>query len=186
VTDAIESTVGQSAPQVRAAHILLPSQDEAEAARERVTTGGEDFGQVARQLSLDPATTGNGGELGWFTREEVPPAVADAAFALEPGQISEPVQSPYGWHLVKVEEREPDRPLTNAQITRVQQDAVDRWAEQEKTALNVTSVLTPTPTPSAAQFAPPVGAPPPPTPTPLPATPGATPVGVFGSGPPAG
>ena len=177
VQDALAATVGQSAPQVRAAHILVPTEEEAEAAYARVT-GGEDFGAVARELSTDTGTAGNGGELGWFTREEMVAPFADAAFALQPGEISEPVQSEFGWHVIEAEESDPDRPLTNQQITRLEQAAVDRWVAAERSELNITSTLPPSPTPSAGQFAAPVGAPPPPPPTVLPsvATPGATPV----------
>jgi peptidyl-prolyl cis-trans isomerase C len=176
VADALGATVGQSAPQVHASHILLPTQEEAEAARQRVS-GGEDFATVARELSTDTATAGNGGDLGWFTREEMVPAFADAAFALQPGAISDPVQTEFGWHIIEVAESDPDRPLTDAQIQRVKQAEIEHWVEQEQAALGVTSTLPPTPTPFASTFQPPVSAPPPPTPTPLPATPAATPVG---------
>ena len=113
VGDALAATVGQSAPQVRAAHILLPTREAAEAARARVTEGGEDFATVARELSTDESTAANGGELGWFTREEMVAPFAEAAFALEPGSISEPVETEFGWHVIQVEERDPDRPLTD-------------------------------------------------------------------------
>jgi parvulin-like peptidyl-prolyl isomerase len=176
VQDALEATVGQSAPQVRAAHILLPTQEEAQAAYNRVAAGGEDFAAVARELSTDQATAGNGGELGWFTREEMVAPFADAAFALEPGEISAPVQSEFGWHVIKAEEQDADRPLSNAQINRLQQEAVTRWLEAQRAALTISSTLPPSPTPLPGQFQAPVSAPPPPTPTALPATPGATPV----------
>ncbi len=113
VGDALAATVGQSAPQVRAAHILLPTREAAEAARARVTEGGEDFATVARELSTDESTAANGGELGWFTREEMVAPFAEAAFAMEPGAISEPVETEFGWHVIQVEERDPDRPLTD-------------------------------------------------------------------------
>jgi hypothetical protein len=174
VGDALAATVGQSAPQVHAAHILLPTREEAEAARARVTEeGGEDFAAVARELSTDESTAANGGDLGWFTREEMVAPFAAAAFALEPGTISEPVESEFGWHVIQVMERDPDRPLTNLQINRLQQVAEERWLEEQRAALTVNSTLPPTPTPFAGDFAPPVGAPPlpPPTPLPAPATP---------------
>ena len=171
VRDALAATVGQSAPQVHAAHILFPTEEDAEAARRRIVEGGEDFGTIARELSTDQATAANGGELGWFAREEMVPPFADAAFSLEPGQISEPVQTEFGWHLIKVEERDPDRPLTDTQINRIEQALVDRWLEDERAALNVSASLPPTPTPFTRTFQPPAGAPPPPTPTPPPATP---------------
>jgi parvulin-like peptidyl-prolyl isomerase len=188
VGDALAATVGQSAPQVRAAHILLPTREEAEAARARVTEGGEDFATVARELSTDEASAANGGELGWFTREEMVAPFAEAAFALEPGAISEPVESEFGWHVIQVQERDPERPLTDLQINRLQQTAEERWLAEQRAGLSVTSTLPPTPTPFAADFVPPVGAPPLPAPTspPLPATPVANPGEISVVGTPSG
>ncbi len=187
VSDALAATVGQSAPQVHAAHILLPTREEAEAARARVTEGGEDFAAVARELSTDESTAANGGDLGWFTREEMVAPFAEAAFVLEPGAISEPVETEFGWHVIQGTERDPDRPLTDLQINRLQQAAGERWLEEQRAGLTVTSTLEPTPTPFAGDFAPPVGAPPLPPPTPLPAaTPEATPVAISIAGTPSG
>jgi parvulin-like peptidyl-prolyl isomerase len=189
VGDALAAAVGQSAPQVRAAHILLPTREEADAARVRVTEGGEDFATVARELSTDEATAANGGELGWFTREEMAAPFAEAAFSLEPGAISEPVETEFGWHVIKVLERDPDRPLTDLQINHLQQTAEERWLAEQRARLSVTSTLPPTPTPFAPpDFVPPVGAPPLPAPTslPLPATPMATPGEISAVGTPSG
>ena len=64
---------------------------------------GEDFAKVATELSKDPG--GEGGDLGWFTKDKMVPEFADAAFKMEPGQISDPVKSQFGWHIIKVEEK---------------------------------------------------------------------------------
>src|SRR6201996_5316486 len=88
--------------EIHARHILLPTEDEAKKALARVK-GGEDFAKVATELSKDPA--GDGGDLGWFTKDRMVPEFADAAFKLQPGQVSEPVKSQFGWHIIKVEER---------------------------------------------------------------------------------
>lgn len=90
------------APEIHARHILLPTEEEAKAALERIKKG-EDFAKVATELSKDPA--GDGGDLGWFTRDRMVPEFADAAFKLEPGQVSEPVKTQFGWHIIKVEEK---------------------------------------------------------------------------------
>ncbi len=126
---------------------------------------------MAEEVSTDEGTAGNGGDLGWFTRAEMVAPFAEAAFSLEPGAISEPVRSEFGWHIIRVDETDPDRPLTDSQINRLRQAAVDRWLEEQRATLAITADLPPTPTPFVSQFQPPVGAPPPPTPTPLPATP---------------
>jgi parvulin-like peptidyl-prolyl isomerase len=188
VSGALAATIGQSAPQVHATHILVLTREEAEAAHARVSEGGEDFATVARELSTDESTAANGGDLGWFTREEMVAPFAEAAFALEPGAISDPVETEFGWHVIQVMEQDPERPLTDLQINRLQQDAEERWLEEQRASLIVTSTLPPTPTPFARDFTAPVGAPALPAPTPLPvlATPGATPVDLPVAGTPSG
>lgn len=164
VGDALAADIGQSAPQVQAAHMLLATREEAEAARSRIVDGGEDFATVARELSTDRGTAENGGELGWFVREEMVTPFADAAFALQPGAISEPVASEFGWHVIQVEDTDSDRPLTDSQISRIEEAVTDRWLEEQKTTLSIRSSLPPAPTPFAPGFQPPVGAPPLPAP----------------------
>ena len=88
--------------EVHARHILVPTEDEAQAALKRVKAG-EDFAKVAKELSKDPGS--EGGDLGWFTKDRMVPEFAEAAFKLEPGQISEPVKSQFGWHVIKLEEK---------------------------------------------------------------------------------
>lgn len=171
VSDALAADIGQSAPQVHAAHMLLPTREAAEAARMRVVEGGEDFGDVAREVSTDQATAGNGGDLGWFVREAMVEPFAEAAFSLEPGAISEPVESEFGWHVIRVDERDEDHPLTNAQIGRLEQEATERWLADQREQLAISSTLPPSPTPLPQGFEAPIGAPPPPTPTRIPATP---------------
>jgi len=70
---------------------------------------GADFTEMARQHSADPGTAENGGDLGWFQRGDMTPAFEEAAFSLEPGQVSEPVLTQFGYHLIRVEEREGER-----------------------------------------------------------------------------
>jgi len=91
--------------QVRARHILVETEEEARELRERYLTG-EDFAELAREHSIDRGSANLGGDLGWFGRGVMVQPFEEAAFSLEPGQISEPVQSPFGYHLILVEERE--------------------------------------------------------------------------------
>lgn len=88
--------------EVRARHILVELEPDAQAALKRVT-GGEDFAKVANEMSKDPGS--KGGELGWFTKERMVPEFAEAAFKMQPGQISDPVKSQFGWHIIQLEER---------------------------------------------------------------------------------
>jgi peptidyl-prolyl cis-trans isomerase D len=93
--------------EVRARHILFKGDDAAEraaAARERIV-GGEEFAALARELSEDTATREQGGDLGFFPRDRMLPAFEAAAFGLAPGEVSEPVETERGVHLIRVEER---------------------------------------------------------------------------------
>ena len=89
-------------PEIHARHILLASEDDAKKALARVKAG-EDFAKVATELSKDPA--GEGGDLGWFTKDRMVPEFSEVAFKMEPGQISDPVKTQFGWHIIKVEEK---------------------------------------------------------------------------------
>jgi peptidyl-prolyl cis-trans isomerase C len=93
--------------EVHARHILVETKEEAEEVIKRLKNG-EDFATVADEKSKD--TNAKGGDLGFFTRGQMLKPFEDAAFALEPGQISEPVQTQFGWHVIKVEEKR-DQPL---------------------------------------------------------------------------
>ncbi|WP_131194949.1 peptidylprolyl isomerase [Lichenihabitans psoromatis] len=99
-----EDVAKQQKPEVEihARHILVPTEAEAKAALARVK-GGEDFAKVADEVSKDPGS--QGGDLGWFTRDKMVPEFADAAFKLEKGQISDPVKSEFGWHIIKLEDK---------------------------------------------------------------------------------
>ena len=66
---------------------------------------GEDFAKVAGEVTEDPSGKANGGDLGYFTKEQMVPEFSDAAFKLETGQISEPVKTQFGWHVIKVEDK---------------------------------------------------------------------------------
>ena len=65
---------------------------------------GEDFVKVAGELTEDPSGKANGGDLGFFSKEQMVPEFSDTAFKLDKGQISEPVKTQFGWHVIKVEE----------------------------------------------------------------------------------
>jgi hypothetical protein len=160
---------------VSAQHILIPTQDRANQVYEQAT-GGADFTALAKSTSTDTATAATGGQLGWFTRLEVDPAFADVAFSLEPGQISEPVQTPFGWHIIKVNDKDPERPLNDSQYDLATTDAIDSWLEQQRAESDISSDYDePTPTPTQGAFVPPSNAPTPVPATPMPVTPTPTP-----------
>ena len=66
---------------------------------------GEDFTKVASDVTEDPSGKANGGDLGYFSKEQMVPEFSDTAFKLENGQISEPVKTQFGWHVIKVEDK---------------------------------------------------------------------------------
>lgn len=86
--------------QVTARHILVPTLAEAMSARERITDLNEDFGHVARELSKCPSSQ-QGGSLGTFGKGQMVKPFEDAAFGLEVGKVSLPVQTQFGYHLIQ-------------------------------------------------------------------------------------
>jgi peptidyl-prolyl cis-trans isomerase C len=66
---------------------------------------GEDFAKLAGELTEDPSGKANGGDLGYFSKEQMVPEFSDTAFGLENGKISGPVKTQFGWHVIKVEDK---------------------------------------------------------------------------------
>ena len=94
--------------EVRARHILVKTEDEAKKVAAELT-GGADFAEAAKKYSQDRGGQG-GGDLGYFSRGQMVKAFDDAAFTLEKGKLSEPVQSEFGWHIIKVEDKRNRQP----------------------------------------------------------------------------
>jgi peptidyl-prolyl cis-trans isomerase C len=89
--------------EVRARHILVLKEDEAWAVLDELKKGG-DFGELAKKHSKDPGSA-NGGDLGYFTKDQMVPEFADVAFKLGVGQMSGLVKTQFGWHIIKVEDK---------------------------------------------------------------------------------
>ena len=127
-----DETVKALAPEeeVRARHILVETEDEAKTAHARVK-GGEDFAKVAAELSKDPGSKGEGGDLGFFAKDRMVEAFAEAAFKLAPGEVSDPVKTQFGFHVIKVEEKR-TKPLPTFDETKEQIDTyLGRKAQQD-------------------------------------------------------
>lgn len=99
-----QSDVTRLGDEVRARHILVETGEEAEAVMASLKAGG-DFATLARELSKDRATAALGGDLNWFTRDMMTPALADVAFATPVGETAPPFQSEFGWHVLQVTDR---------------------------------------------------------------------------------
>jgi peptidyl-prolyl cis-trans isomerase C len=101
-----EDKVKQLKPEeeVQARHILVASEDEAKKLIVRIEAG-EDFAQLAKENSGDAGSKEQGGMLGYFGKGQMVPQFEEAAFSLKKGEVSKPVQSQFGWHVIKVEDR---------------------------------------------------------------------------------
>jgi peptidyl-prolyl cis-trans isomerase C len=104
--EAVKSMSGQE--EVRARHILVEGEDEAKAILEQLK-GGADFAKLAKEKSKDPGAA-EGGDLGYFTKDQMVPEFADIAFKMYPGQLSNPVKTQFGWHVIKVEDKRIKQP----------------------------------------------------------------------------
>lgn len=89
---------------IHARHVLVEDEARAKELRAEVVADPARFAQVARDASKDAASARQGGDLGWFGRGRMVPEFEEVAFALQPGETSAPVKSPYGWHVIRVEE----------------------------------------------------------------------------------
>jgi peptidyl-prolyl cis-trans isomerase C len=125
--------------EVHARHILVETEDEAKAIEEELKKGA-DFAELAKKKSKDPGAS-DGGDLGFFTKDQMVPEFSAVAFALEPGKISDPVKSQFGWHVIKVEEKRkrkaPDFDQVKSQIEtyvarKAQADYVGKLREAAK------------------------------------------------------
>jgi peptidyl-prolyl cis-trans isomerase C len=127
-----DETVKASPPEdeVRARHILVETKAQADAVEKRLKNG-EDFAAVAKAVSKDTGSAEQGGELGFFSKEQMVPEFAKVAFAQNPGQISEPVKTQFGWHIIQTEEKR-KKPLPTIAQVRGQIDTyLQRRAQQE-------------------------------------------------------
>ncbi|MBQ4432097.1 MAG: peptidylprolyl isomerase [Synergistaceae bacterium] len=112
---------------VRALHILV-SDDATLAKVQEELKAGKSFDAVAKEYSIDPGSAANGGDLGEFPRGVMVPEFEKVAFDLKnPGDVSEPVKSQFGWHIIKLEEHIPESPMPFEQVKpRILQELKDQ------------------------------------------------------------
>jgi peptidyl-prolyl cis-trans isomerase C len=89
--------------EVHARHILVATEDEAKAVLAELKSG-KDFAALAKEKSKDPGAA-QGGDLGYFGKDQMVPEFAEVAFKLDKGQLSEPVKTQFGWHIIRVEDK---------------------------------------------------------------------------------
>ncbi|MGH7717204.1 MAG: peptidylprolyl isomerase [Vulcanimicrobiaceae bacterium] len=117
--------------QVRARHILVPDLKTAQMIEGKLKSGG-DFAALAKQYSADPASKEKGGELGFFGHGQMVQPFDKAAFSLKVGQISQPVKSPFGYHIIQVEEKKPAVKATLAGSNTQIRQTLMQQAEQQQ------------------------------------------------------
>jgi foldase protein PrsA len=157
--------IGQPS-QVQARHILVKTQGQANAIEAQLKKGA-DFATLAKGNSIDPGSKDKGGELGWFGPGQMVPAFQKAAFALQPGQISAPVQTPFGWHVIQVEAVKPLTKDAAIDLIKAQQESmqITPFMTQLRTSASIQiddprfTDLFPSPPPVAPAPAAPVPAP---------------------------
>jgi peptidyl-prolyl cis-trans isomerase C len=100
-----DDSVAQNKPveEVHARHILVETEEKAKEVLAKLKAGG-DFAALAKSESKDPGSA-DGGDLGYFAKEQMVPEFSEAAFKLEKGGLSEPVKSQFGWHIIKLEDK---------------------------------------------------------------------------------
>jgi len=127
--------------EVRARHILIraaPGDEKgSKEAEEKIKAiiarlrKGENFETLAKETTEDPSGKANGGDLGYFTKEQMVPEFAEAAFKLKPGEISGPVKTQFGWHVIKLEDSRIKAPPTFDEVKGQIENFVTRRAQAE-------------------------------------------------------
>ena len=157
-----DDAIGQmkKEPEVRARHILVETEDEAKAVVAELKKGA-DFAELAKTKSKDPGSA-EGGDLGYFTKDQMVPEFSAVAFALEPGKVSDPVKTQFGWHVIKVEDKRERQPpefdkvkdqLENYLVRRSQSDLITKLRAEGK----IEKVEAPAAPATPAPAAPPAG-----------------------------
>ena len=154
VQEVFSLSVPETIEQVRMRQILVGTEDEARSVLERLDAG-EDFGELAGELSLDNATKEEGGERGWvdsaseeegrerewLARDELDLSYAVKVFDLEVGVLSEPIPGPGGYFIFEVEEKEAEREVTPEQRTRISSSYRDLWLNEQGTLVPSTEFV---------------------------------------------
>jgi parvulin-like peptidyl-prolyl isomerase len=140
VSESVTYDIAQTKTLIHAAHILVATKEEADAALDRIAAG-EDFETLAAELSLDTSNSYKGGDLGWFGSGQMVADFENAAFAVPVGEISPPVQTQFGWHLIKVYDKVDEPTNVFDQETQRQSELtamIAQWRSEETVVIDDT------------------------------------------------
>jgi len=138
---AMGADVPTSAEQVHARHILVDGQDKAKEIEDKLKAGSS-FEDLAKAESTDTGSKDKGGDLGWFARGTMIAEFDDAAFKLDVNQISDPIQTTYGWHIIQVLEKDPNRPLEPQALEQAKTAVISKWMDNAGKGPEVKRYLT--------------------------------------------
>ncbi|MBN1535113.1 MAG: peptidylprolyl isomerase [Anaerolineales bacterium] len=138
-----ELSVDNEAEEIWARHILVEDEDTAKDLLNRLENG-EDWMALAAEFSTDTSNKDQGGDLGWFGKGQMVASFEDAAFALQSvGEISPPVQSDYGWHIIQLLGRQ-YRQLSESEYRQLQNEKFEEWMTELKNTSDITIESIPT------------------------------------------
>jgi len=129
-----------SAEQVHASHILVATQETAQEVLDKLSKG-ETFASLAAQYSTDTGSKDQGGDLGWFPRGVMVAEFEQAAFSLEPGKVSQPVKTQFGYHIILVQEKAV-RELDPTLYEQVQQKYFQTWIAEQQAKMKIERLYT--------------------------------------------
>lgn len=135
--------------QVKASHILVETKEKAEEVKQKISTG-EDLAELAKEYSMDNSNKDKGGELGFFSRGQMLPEFEEVAFSLKIGEISEPVKTQLGYHIIRVDEKKEAKEakfedskeqIRNSILEERIPEAYGKWYEEKYGEYDITNYL---------------------------------------------